>query len=88
LQQLVVTGSAGLMEDYRRHSLVMGREVGVWEEARGGGLPLVPENPRFCGVVSEITDDLHLIVGGQKVTGGRISLARPGKLDDWSCRSR
>lgn len=76
-QQLLQHGSQSLLQDYRRHSVILGREVCIWDEdsltnqtnwIRGGGLA--------CGVVSSIEDDLSLRVKGREIHRGRVSLTR------------
>ncbi|MFO7654160.1 MAG: hypothetical protein R6X25_10100 [Candidatus Krumholzibacteriia bacterium] len=79
-----VDGPAPLLDAYRRHSLVVGREVLVWEE----GLPedatreALPE-PVRRGRVIGIDDDLALRLEGQAepVRRGRLVLVATGERD-------
>ncbi len=76
-QQLLANGPRLLLDDYRRHSLVIGREVCIWEEDTVmQGATAIAGDPVFCGVVSAIGDDLSLLVGGREINSGRLSLVR------------
>ncbi len=74
---LAQNGPAALLEDYRRHSLLLGREVCLWDEEAPGEYGDLKGQPLGCGVLSAIGDDLSLEVGGRIISRGRVSLARP-----------
>jgi BirA family biotin operon repressor/biotin-[acetyl-CoA-carboxylase] ligase len=70
LEALSTCGPAGLCEAYRARSLVVGREVGIWDAAARGHLPTGPEPaelppPRRRGLVTAVLPDLSLILAGQ-----------------------
>jgi biotin-(acetyl-CoA carboxylase) ligase len=66
--ELLRAGPAGLLDAYRRHSVVIGRSVRVWEESG--------ESPRAEGVVADIRPDLGLELEGhaEPVMRGRLEL--------------
>ena len=79
LDELAAHGPTSLVESYRARSIVVGREVEVWDAsvragARGTGLP----PPRRRGVVVEILPDLGLVLEGQDepVRDGCLRLGR------------
>jgi BirA family transcriptional regulator, biotin operon repressor / biotin---[acetyl-CoA-carboxylase] ligase len=77
---LARSGSRELFEAYRRRSLVVGREVQVWEEsACTGDDPAEWGAPLAEGVVADIADNLSLRLKGQPtpVTKGRLALRAP-----------
>jgi len=65
--------AGAVLEDYRAASVILGREVCVWEEDDAEGPSAVP---LFRGVVRAILPDLSLQLEGvdQPVTRGRLSL--------------
>lgn len=76
-RQLLAAGPQSMLDDYRCHSLVLGREVCIWEEDSVAlGANMISGNPLFCGVVSAIGDDLSLLVNGREINRGRLSLVR------------
>jgi biotin-[acetyl-CoA-carboxylase] ligase BirA-like protein len=71
-------GPEALLSAYKAHSLVIGREVCIWDEPAGEGeqgLTLPP--PRLCGTVRDIGPDLCLYLEGSDipVTRGRLAFA-------------
>ena len=77
--ELLRTGPARLLDAYRRHSAVIGRDVRVWDESG--------ESPLVEGVVADIRPDLGLRLDGraEPVMRGRLELVpaavRPGPVD-------
>jgi BirA family biotin operon repressor/biotin-[acetyl-CoA-carboxylase] ligase len=70
LETLSTCGPAGLCEAYRARSLVVGREVGIWDAALRGHLPAgsAPADlppPTRRGLVVEVLPDLSLLLAGQ-----------------------
>ncbi len=68
---LLEDGPGELLDTYRRHSVVLGRRVKIWNE---GSAP--PDPPAREGVVEAIADDLSLCLRGdpEPVTRGRLAL--------------
>ena len=65
-----------LLAEYRRHSVMIGRAVRVWQEtAEGSAEHLRSVPPVARGVVTAIADDLALILEGRRdpVTHGRVA---------------
>lgn len=70
LEMLSTCGPAGLCEAYQARSLVVGREVGIWDAAVRENLPAGPESadlppPARRGLVAAVLPDLSLILAGQ-----------------------
>jgi BirA family biotin operon repressor/biotin-[acetyl-CoA-carboxylase] ligase len=70
LETLSTCGPAGLCEAYQARSLVVGREVGIWDAAVRERLPAGPESadlppPARRGLVAAVLPDLSLILAGQ-----------------------
>ena len=84
MSEIVGAGSAGVLDAYRDASLVVGREVCVFEEepADGESSPGRPPLLLHRGVVRGIRPDLALVLEGQgtPVTRGRLAFAE-------NCRS-
>jgi len=77
LDQLLHQGPAGLLDRYRALSLVLGREVAVWEERADGREPDPDrDRPQARGRVVAIEDDLALRLAGRSepVRRGRLLL--------------
>ncbi len=77
LAALAANGPAGLVDAYRARSIVLGREVAVWDAAaRLAGTAPVP-SPRRRGLVTGILPDLGLLLDGQDepVRDGCLRLA-------------
>lgn len=78
--QLARSGSRELFSAYRSRSVVVGRDVQVWDESA-----CAPEDPAEWGpplaegVVADIADDLSLRLEGQStpVTRGRLAMRPP-----------
>ena len=80
---LVSHGPEGLLEAYRHASLVIGREVCLWEESLGEATPEGPWPPPFLrGTVRGIAPDLSLILEGSPtpVRKGRLAFAESWRL--------
>lgn len=75
LRQVKERGKGALLDDYRHASLVIGREVCVFEDRGQGETPLAAEHVR--GTVRGIADDLSLLLDGREaqVSGGRLAFA-------------
>jgi BirA family biotin operon repressor/biotin-[acetyl-CoA-carboxylase] ligase len=79
-RHLARCGARELFAAYRGRSVVLGREVQVWEEsACAGDDPAQWGTPLAEGVVADIADDLSLRLKGQPtlVTRGRLALRAP-----------
>jgi len=77
---LARSGSRELLAEYRGRSVVIGREVQVWEEsACAAADPAQWGTPLAEGVVADIAEDLSLRLKGQArpVTKGRLALRAP-----------
>jgi biotin-[acetyl-CoA-carboxylase] ligase BirA-like protein len=74
-RELLAKGPAPLLEAYRRHSLVVGRKVRIWEESTGersaGNWP----EPLAAGRVESIEPDLSLRIEGRNEAVGKGRLA-------------
>ncbi|MDZ4164376.1 MAG: biotin--[acetyl-CoA-carboxylase] ligase [Smithellaceae bacterium] len=76
-RQLLRQGSGALLDDYRRHSLILRREVCIWDEdSLTNRTNWIKGEPLACGVVSSIEDDLSLRVNDKEIYRGRVSLTR------------
>ena len=76
--RFVGEGPRSLFEEYRDSSLVVGREVCIWEEGIDTTLEIASYPPPFVrGVVRDINPDLSLALQGveQPVTRGRLAFA-------------
>lgn len=73
--ELVEKGPRPLVDAYRRASLVIGREVFVFEDRGQGETPLT--GPCVRGIVRGLADDLSLLLEGAHapVTSGRLAFA-------------
>jgi biotin-[acetyl-CoA-carboxylase] ligase BirA-like protein len=78
--ELTHEGPQPLASAYRRGSVVIGREVQVWEESACADDDPAQWGPPFAeGVVADIADDLSLRLDGHllPVTRGRLALRAP-----------
>jgi len=77
VDELVEEGPASLLDAYRKASLVIGREVCVFEEPGLGETPLASLPAPIRGTVRGIADDLSLILDGVEapVSAGRLAFA-------------
>jgi biotin-(acetyl-CoA carboxylase) ligase len=77
VSELVEEGPGPLLDAYRAASLVIGREVCVFEERASGEAPAAPRPPPLRGTVRGIADDLSLILEGveTRVASGRLAFA-------------
>ena len=76
--RFVGEGPRSLFEDYRASSLVVGREVCIWEEGIDATSKVASyPPPLFRGIVRDINPDLSLVLQGveQPVTRGRLAFA-------------
>lgn len=73
-EQLRARGPGALHEAYRRASVVIGREVCVWDDVPGSVPDTTGTHPRARGVVRDIGRDLSLHLEGrdEPVTEGRL----------------
>ena len=73
-KELRADGPAALHDAYRRASVVIGREVCIWDDVPGG---VADTPPRARGVVRDIGRDLSLHLEGraEPVTEGRLAIA-------------
>lgn len=65
LAALASQGPEGLVDAYRAHSVVLGREVAVWDAAARTPGTTADLPPRRRGVVTQIQPDLGLVLAGQ-----------------------
>jgi biotin-(acetyl-CoA carboxylase) ligase len=75
--ELVEEGPGSLLDAYRAASLVIGREVCVFEDRAAGAAPAASGPPPLRGTVRGIADDFSLILEGVEtpVTSGRLAFA-------------
>jgi BirA family biotin operon repressor/biotin-[acetyl-CoA-carboxylase] ligase len=75
-QQLRAEGPGALHEAYRRYSVVIGREVCIWDDVPGGEPDPARTPPRARGVVRDIGPDLSLHLEGraEPVREGRLAI--------------
>ena len=73
---LLREGFMPLLAEYRRHSVMIGRAVRIWQETAEGSAEYLRSVPPVAqGVVTAIADDLALILEGRRdpVTHGRVA---------------
>jgi len=68
-------GPGSLLEEYRRGSLIIGRQVRIWTEEAASGPEEAWPAPLAAGVVRTISADLSLLIEGRNdpVTKGRLA---------------